>query len=342
MRFSRWSCLAVSLSIAAGPIWAQTPTVQETFDTTTAQLLLNARTGLRDYNSGGVNFTTADVFVSNADPLEELLGATLKPVDEVLRAQLVIPAGQGLLIASLRANGPSAETGLHKDDILLSLGAKPLASTDDLTKQLLAAGQSNVPLKVLRGGKPVTIQVRPEYKVTFGPVAKEQIEYYIGVGLEPIEDALRTQLGLSAGQGVVITDVVKGSAAEKAGLQKHDLALELGGKPVGTPEALAHQVQENRDTPSSLKLLRAGKVLTVPITGRVRKVQANLTTGNPEKIVTWLDAGNDLYVDRVNAKYAALSRRQQTERQTQLEHELKALNERVEKLIKLLEKTKPE
>jgi PDZ domain len=381
MRISRWGSLAVILFITAGPALAQTPAVQESnlnaasqlllkdrVNTgvynpvlaqtstlqdinalTSAQLLLNGRVSTIDYPNNGVGFTTSDLYIANADPLEELLGATLKPVDEVLRAQLVIPAGQGLLVASLRANGPSAESGLHKDDILLSLAAKPLASTEDLTKQLLAAGQSNVPLKVLRGGKSITIQVRPQYKVTFGPVAKEQTEYYIGVSLEPIEDALRTQLGLAAGQGVVITDVVKDSAAEKAGVQKHDLALELGGKPVSTPEALAHQVQENRDTPSSLKLLRAGKVLTVPITAGVRKVQAT-SSGSTDKLAIWVDTNRE-YVRGVedqyrvaSGRYALLKKQErvQAERQGQLESELKALRERVDKLIQILEKSKPE
>jgi C-terminal processing protease CtpA/Prc len=343
MRFSSWGSLAVILSIAAGPVWAQTSIVQDINALTSAQLLLNGRA------SDLADFTTSDLFVTNADPLEELLGATLKPVDDVLRAQLVIPAGQGLLVASLRANGPSAESGLHKDDILLSLAAKPLASTDDLTKQLMAAGQSNVPLKVLRGGKAITIHVRPQFRVTIGPVAKEQTEYYIGVSLEPIEDALRTQLGLTAGQGVVITDVVKDSAAEKAGVQKHDLALELGGKPVGTPEALAHQVQENKDTPSTLKLLRAGKVLTVPITGAVRKVQVS-SSSSSDKIATWIDADsqfiNRIYANNVvtQGRYALLKKREQEQavRQVQVEKELKALRERVDKLIEILDKSKPE
>ena len=349
MRFSHWGSLAVVLTLASGPVWAQTSTVQDINSLTSAQLLLNGGSNASTFNVRDlVDFTTSDVFVTNADPLEELLGATLKPVDDVLRAQLVIPAGQGLLVASLRANGPSAESGLRKDDILLSLAGKPLASTDDLTKQLLAAGQSNVPLKVLRGGKAITIQVRPQFRVTFGPVAKEQNEYYIGVSLEPIEDALRTQLGLAAGQGVVISDVVKDSAAEKAGVQKHDLALELGGKPVGTPEALAHQVQENKNAPSTLKLLRAGKVLTIPITGGVRKVQAN-SSGATDKLAIWVDA-NRQYENSVNDKYRtaarySLSKKQehdQAERQVQLEKELKAVRERVDKLIEILDKSKPE
>src|SRR5207244_11843010 len=40
------------------------------------------------------------------------------------------------------------------------------------------------------------------------------------------------QLGRPKGQGLIVEDVLKDSAAAKAGLKKHDILLELGGKPV--------------------------------------------------------------------------------------------------------------
>src|SRR5205807_1114219 len=110
----------------------------------------------------------------------ETLGATLKPIDDTLRAQLDIPSGQGLLVTCLRGDGPGAQAGLKQNDIVLSLAGKPLAAADDLPKQLKAAGEAPVPLKILRAGKPITIQVRPVYRVTLGPVTEQKAEYYIG------------------------------------------------------------------------------------------------------------------------------------------------------------------
>src|SRR5262245_977244 len=145
-----------------------------------------------------------------------ILGATLQPVGDVLRAQLNLPPGQGLLVASLRADGPSFQAGLTQNDILLSLAGQPLTSADDLTKQLKAAGDSAVPLKLHRGGKPTTIMVRPISRVTIGPAVEKKTEYFIGVSLEPVYDALRAQLSLGADRGVVISDVTADSPAEKA------------------------------------------------------------------------------------------------------------------------------
>ncbi len=237
------------------------------------------------------------------DQGDENLGATLQPVSEALRAQLDVPAGQGLLVASLRADGPGALAGLKQNDILLSLADKPLAAAADLTKHLKAAGDAAVQLKMLRAGKPVSLPVRPIYHVTLGPVAEKKTEYFIGVSMDPVDEALRNQLGLAANQGVVITDVVASSPAEKAGVKKHDIVLEMGDKAIEGTEALAQQVQASKEKPTTLKLLRGGKTLTIPIAAAVRQVEPSATQ---EALRLWMIdrrdlAGTTLYHNEVAA-----------------------------------------
>jgi C-terminal processing protease CtpA/Prc len=208
-------------------------------------------------------------------PADDLLGATMQPVGDTLQAQLGIPAGQGLVVEGLRGEGASAQAGLQQNDILLSLADKPLGTTDDLIKQLKAAGDSPAPLKILRGGKPVTIRVRPIYRVTLGPVGEQKTEYYIGISAVGPNDAVRAQLGLPEGHGVVVNEVVNGSPAEKVGIKKHDIILELGDKLINSPEKLAGIVQDAKDRPLQLKILRTGKHLTISVTAAARKVEAS-------------------------------------------------------------------
>jgi C-terminal processing protease CtpA/Prc len=157
--------------------------------------------------------------------------------------------------------------------VLLTLADKPLASADDLSKHLKEAGESPVPLKLLRSGKKKTIQVRPIYRVTLGPVSEVKKEYFIGISLSSLDEALRSQLRLSAGQGVLITDVVKDSPAEKAGVKSNDIVLEFGSKPVESPDKLAAEVQADQDKPATLKILRAGQPLSIAVTPAVRDVK---------------------------------------------------------------------
>jgi C-terminal processing protease CtpA/Prc len=165
--------------------------------------------------------------------------------------------------------------GLKQNDVLLLLADKPLGAVTDLTKHLRTATDAPVALKLIRAGKPVTIQVRPVYRVTLGPATEQKTEYYIGVSIEAADEALRAQLALPKGQGVVVNDVVSGSPAEKAGVKKYDILLDLGGKHIDSPESLTRQVQSAQDKPTTLKLLRAGKALVLPVTGTVRKVEVS-------------------------------------------------------------------
>jgi len=208
-----------------------------------------------------------DVLITVRDPADEALGATLTPVPDPLRAQLALPTGQGVIVASVAGDGPAARAGLEQNDILLTLAGKPLAEADDLSEQLKDAGKSPVALSLLRKGKPVTINVRPVFRVTLDAADREAAtDYHIGVALNALDEALRAHLELPEGKGLIVTQVVSGSPAEKAGVKTHDIVLELGGKPVDSSEALVAQVQAAKDKPTPLKILRSGKPLSIEIT----------------------------------------------------------------------------
>ncbi|HEV8059756.1 MAG TPA: PDZ domain-containing protein [Gemmataceae bacterium] len=346
MNFSHWSSKRIGLAVLIGaslvgtrPVRAQAPATQGN-SSTTAQALLQDYTALPStYRNLPYDVSQLVVATSLAEPMDELLGASLRPIDGVLRSQLAIPADRGLLVASLRADGPSAQVGLQQNDILLSLADKPLATADDLPKQLKATGDSAVSLNVLRAGKPVTLQVKPIYRVTLGPAAKPQTEFFIGVALEAVDDALRAQLGLPAGQGVVVNEVIKASPAEKAGIKKNDVALELGGKPVASREAFSHQVQENQNKQSTLKVLRGGKPMTIPITAAERKVETQALQEAAQLALL------ESLHSRLNVVQASnllnLQQQDPGQRLDKLEQELKALREAVDKLNESAKQAKP-
>jgi hypothetical protein len=285
-----------------------------------------------------------DLFVARIhDQADELLGATLQPVSDALRTQLNIPAGQGLLVASLRGDGPSAQVGLQQNDVLLTLADKPLAAADDLSKHLRAAGEAAVALKILRAGKPITLQVRPIYRVTLGPVAEPKPEYYIGISIEPIDDALRAQLALPAGQGVIVTTVLGGSPADKAGVKKHDVVLQLADKPIDKPETLARLVQDSRDKQTTLQLLRGGTRLDMPITGAPRPAEAT-TQEHASRALRYMimdQSADDAAKKPLNYRKRLLglaSNSDMEQRLIQIDRESKALDriEAIEKELKAL------
>jgi hypothetical protein len=86
-------------------------------------------------------------------------GALLAPVDDSLRAQLEIPEGQGAVVSKL-ASGSVAETlGLRKNDVLLEIDGKKLASPEAAKGRI----RSDSTLLVLRKGKKETLAPKKDF-----------------------------------------------------------------------------------------------------------------------------------------------------------------------------------
>jgi hypothetical protein len=92
-----------------------------------------------------------------------LLGGPIPP-DHVLRAQLDLPANQGLLVANVLPNSPATKAGLKQYDVLVKANDKELHEMKDLVDLVLSEGakKGQISLDVLRRGKHETIALKPE------------------------------------------------------------------------------------------------------------------------------------------------------------------------------------
>ncbi|HTF57343.1 MAG TPA: PDZ domain-containing protein [Planctomycetota bacterium] len=89
-----------------------------------------------------------------------------------------------------------------------------------------------------------------------------------GLQLTPVPGVLRSQLAIPEGQGVVVESVREGSAADAAGLKRHDVILEIDGNTVSGPA----DVRTHLKRESSVKVLRSGKEQTLkPEPGRKKE-----------------------------------------------------------------------
>jgi membrane-associated protease RseP (regulator of RpoE activity) len=92
--------------------------------------------------------------------------------------------------------------------------------------------------------RPPAPQTAPKAKpVRPGPVAADaapskSARPYLGVILDPVPDLLAEHLQLEPGRGVVVGDLVADGPAAGAGVSVGDVLVEVGGQPVGSPEAV--------------------------------------------------------------------------------------------------------
>ena len=88
-------------------------------------------------------------------------------------------------------------------------------------------------------------------------------DYWLGLDCSPITPAMRHQLKLNEGEGLVIESVMPESPAAKAGFQQHDLLLTAGDQPIKDVAKLMSLLDENKDQDLTFNVLRAGEKVTV-------------------------------------------------------------------------------
>jgi S1-C subfamily serine protease len=82
----------------------------------------------------------------------------------------------------------------------------------------------------------------------------------LGVGIQPVTDALKESFGLKDTKGVLINDVKKGSAAENAGIKRDDVIIAINGETIEDPNSLRNKVAGTQPgTEIKVLLLREGK-----------------------------------------------------------------------------------
>jgi membrane-associated protease RseP (regulator of RpoE activity) len=228
------------------------------------------------------NFTFAWV-----DEASRNSGMTLAPADPALRAHLSLGKNEGLIVTAIDRGSSAAAVGIHQNDVLLRLGEEesrsvPLSEPGDLEKGLKAAGDAPVSLVLLRAGRRMTIKVQPRVRVSLGPVRPESPAFWIGVSAAPVEPALRTQLQIPPGQGLMILEVHKDSPAARAGIRPHDIFLTWDGAPLSDQAGLMKLVQSQGEKPAKLELLREGHKQEIQITPQRRTTPVTLQFSEPK------------------------------------------------------------
>jgi predicted metalloprotease with PDZ domain len=88
----------------------------------------------------------------------------------------------------------------------------------------------------------------------------------LGIDVAVPEPALRAQLGLEEGKGLVVTAVPDESCGKKAGLQVHDIVLQVYGHDTGDLKTLGEMLEAVNGQPVKIKVLRGGKSIELDAT----------------------------------------------------------------------------
>ncbi len=89
----------------------------------------------------------------------------------------------------------------------------------------------------------------------------------LGVAFVPLTPELRSHFGAPEDQGVLVSKVIAGSAAQAAGVEVGDIITKIDGEPVREGFDLAHQIHAKKAGETvSLEVLRDGRAQTLAAT----------------------------------------------------------------------------
>jgi serine protease Do len=86
------------------------------------------------------------------------------------------------------------------------------------------------------------------------------VRSYLGVAMQDLTPDVARRLGLQETRGALVTDVVEGSPAAKAGLQRDDVVREINGRPINDIHALRSRIGDvDPGKTAELTIMRNGK-----------------------------------------------------------------------------------
>ena len=230
------------------------------------------KSNLRNSYSTPWNYHNFEIVASESDPH----GIGYLNPDKALRSHLLIPKNQGRIVSEIEKGSVAPELGFEVGDIILKINQKEVLHDAEVAKLLIdassnvAANTKQFPVLVIRKGKKV------ELSVSTDATSKNQRTYRIGVQVEPVDELIRSHLGLKENEGLAITTVRENSAAEKANLKVHDILVSGNGNSLGDFEALRELVQSSRGTELEFEILASGVRKTLKLSPKLTSVVQNV------------------------------------------------------------------
>ncbi|HUF91716.1 MAG TPA: DegQ family serine endoprotease [Candidatus Limnocylindria bacterium] len=163
------------------------------------------------------------------------LGVAIQDVTDELSSSFGVREREGVLVADVIKGGPAEKAGVRPGDVVVDLDGTKIREVPDLQRRVanVAPGET-VKLTVVRDKQAVSVTVAigemPAEDTTVAAVEREPDG--LGMQVDVLAPDAAERLGLPFSQGLIVTDVASGGPADRAGLRRGDVILEVDRRPV--------------------------------------------------------------------------------------------------------------
>jgi len=292
---------------------------------------------------------------------EVWLGVALEEVTAEKAKELKLAGEYGVIVRDVDEGSPAAKAGVAKGDVIVEFAGEKVRSATQLRRLVRETPPGRtVTLLVNRAGQTKTLSAQPEareggsfeMRVTPPVPRLPDIEIpefgfwgqargaRLGISADELTPQLAEYFGVKQGKGVLVREVVVGSAAEKAGLKAGDVIVAVDGKEVATVSklrrALAGDTEEKRKVTLTIVRDRREQTLTVEVepperVGPRRITHTELMGVDPEEMKE-IAAEAQAYAQAIEAQAREWQGELQQEQQ-RLQKEMRRLQEELPKQI---------
>ena len=179
-----------------------------------------------------------------------------------------IREGYGVVVVDVMEDTPAARAGMRSGDIVVAFEGRPVTDTRLLQRLIAQASvDQDIRLTVLRtdGRRPLAVRLVSMPR----PVAGERVAAEFGFLLRESEGARDTGMRLQGSTAAPsVTVVVRGSSAQKGGLEVGDVILQINEQPVVTRDAVQETMSDvPLDRTLRLTVLREGRHVALTLAG---------------------------------------------------------------------------
>ncbi len=184
------------------------------------------------------------------------LGVTIQKVTEDIAATLGLKKARGALVAEVAAGGPAERSGIKTGDIIVKFNGNEIKDSADLPLEVarVSPGES-VQVKILRDSKESNIEVKIG-EMKGEEVLAESSQGDLGMTVQPVTPAMAESLGLERPEGLIVSSIKPGSAADEAGLRRGDVIMQVNRRPVRDLADYKREISRSEDRKSILFLIK--------------------------------------------------------------------------------------
>ncbi|HXG87984.1 MAG TPA: Do family serine endopeptidase [Vicinamibacterales bacterium] len=177
-----------------------------------------------------------------------VIGVSVQDVPLNALAEFGLKERRGALVGSVNSGGPAARAGIEPGDIIVEFNGKPVQRRDQLVAMVVTTKPGTaVPIKVLRDKQERSLTVtidelnlenestRTARSEPDNPDVQETSGFGITIGVLTSDMARRLRVPPGT-EGVMVTEVEVGSSAQRAGVGRGDVILQVNRRAVTTPQ----------------------------------------------------------------------------------------------------------